>query len=60
MGTKVTAEHTDDNCRQLASDIVEAWDLDSLIEFAVSTLEERFQSDVEVFNEEWDSFYSFE
>ena len=56
--TTKTIEHTNDNCQQLASDIVEAWDLDSLIEFAVCTLEDRFQNDTEAFWREWQDFYT--
>lgn len=52
-----TITHSDNNCQQLASDIVEAWDMDSLIDFAVNTLEERFKEDATVFTDEWKDFY---
>lgn len=55
--TTTAIVHSDENCQELASEIVQSWDLDSLVDFAVCTLEERFQADSEVFQQEWKDFF---
>ena len=54
-----TLENTDENCTALAERVVEFWEMDTLIDFAVGVLAERYRADKAVFqadaeNEEWD------
>ena len=50
-------EHTDENVEQLAGDIVEEWDLDDLIQYAVTQLTNYYMENEEEFHEEWSEFY---
>jgi hypothetical protein len=44
---------------KLANDIVEGWDMDCLIGFAVDTLVDDFKTQPEEeFEEEWNNFYN--
>jgi hypothetical protein len=55
--TMQTPEHNDDNCEKLADEIVQSWDLGSLIEFAMDTLKDRFAADPKEFDDAWQDFY---
>jgi len=46
--------NTGANRERLASFIVEGWDLTTLMEYAVSTLESHYKYDNESFQEDWD------
>jgi len=51
------SEHTTENVEQLASDIVEGWDLDDLIQYALTQLTNHYMENEEEFHEEWSEFY---
>ena len=50
-------EHTAENVEKLAGDIVEGWDMDDLINYAVATLTNHYMNDEEYFHNEWSEFY---
>lgn len=51
------AEHNADNVEKLASDIVEDWDMNTLIDYAVTSLTNHYMKNEEEFQEEWEDFY---
>jgi hypothetical protein len=51
-------EFTTENCEKLATDIVDVWDMDDLIGFAVDTLVDQFKNcGLNNFLNEWNAFY---
>jgi hypothetical protein len=49
---------TDENINKLATEIIESWDMKSLIAYAIDSLEQDF-SDLsnKEFTEQWDDFF---
>ena len=52
--------HNADNVETLASDIVQSWDLDDLIQYAVTNLTDHYMENEREFHEEWSDFYGEE
>lgn len=49
---------TQKQIKEFAEDIVDAWDMDQLLEFATENMEDRLQCMAEgEFIEEWETFY---
>lgn len=46
-------KHTEENIRKLAEECVEFWDMDCLVDFAVSRLISDYKGDKELFFRDW-------
>ena len=46
-------EHTEKNCDLLAKEIVDSWDMDSLVNYAIDRMSNFFQQDKKDFEAEW-------
>ena len=46
-------ENNDENRTRLAEEVVEGWDMDDLIFYAIKQLKEYYKGDDEAFEEEW-------
>lgn len=43
-------EYNRENCRKLAQEVVEGWDMDTLLNFAVDTLESAYRNNSDAFH----------
>jgi len=46
-------EHTADNVERLATKIVDDWDLNTLMDYAVTSLTNHYMNDIEAFENDW-------
>lgn len=49
--------HTVDNVEKLAHDVVDGWDMDTLIGYAETALTNHYMNDEEAFHNEWAELY---
>tara|TARA_Y100000592_G_scaffold32030_1_gene50934 strand:- start:8695 stop:8871 length:177 start_codon:yes stop_codon:yes gene_type:complete len=54
------AENNPTNREKLAQDVVESWDFKTLLECAQVYLQQEYESDQELFDSDWESFYYYE
>lgn len=50
-------ENNEDNREKLAREIIEGWDLDTLIDTAVDNLCEHYKENPNEFKREWEQYY---
>lgn len=48
-------EYNKENCRKLAIFVVDGWDMDTLLNFAVDTLEEAYKHNSDSFHDDVES-----
>jgi len=49
----IQMEHTADNVERLATKIVDDWDLNNLMDYAVTSLTNHYMNDIEAFENDW-------
>jgi hypothetical protein len=54
---KNTFDLLEENINKLSCDIVEGWDMSSLVGFAIDTLREAYTNKHEDFLRDWENFY---
>lgn len=47
------AQNTEENREKLAYEVVESWDLDTLMSYAIETLQKTWESSDETFIDDW-------
>ena len=52
-------KHTEENIRKLAEECVEFWDMDCLVDFAVSRLISDYKGDKELFPSGLEGYYAY-
>jgi len=52
------SQHTADNVEKLAQEVVDEWDMDTLIDYAVQQLTNHYMNDENSFIEDWSERHS--
>jgi len=50
-------KHNDDNIEKLSREVVESWDMDTLLSYAIERLEDFYKENPDDFNAEWENMF---
>lgn len=53
-------ERTEENILKLASQVLESWDMESLLGYAEDRLQEGYRENEAMFNEDWEEMFGSE
>lgn len=56
----MTVKNNEENRQELAYEIIDAWDLDTLMQFAIEILQKTWKESDETFHEDWENIYGDE
>lgn len=49
-------KNTEENCERLAREVVDSWDMDTLVSFAIEQLQMNYMLNVDEFEDDWPEF----